>query len=291
MVGLTVVAYGTSAPEAVVGIQAALTGHPDIVMGNVVGSNIVNIGLILGGAAIISPPRVDGAIPRREVPLLLATVIALPVVLFDGVIAWWEGALLVAAAVVYTVWMVRSSRGDVVEARRDAEGTEEAAEAAATIEAAPGELSGSRLRLSGFIVLSLGALVLGAYGFVEGATGIARAFGMSERLVGLTIVAIGTSLPELATSFVAARRGQADIAVGNVIGSNIFNILFCLGVAVIIAPIEMTLESVGMDLAVLAAITLLAAVMMRAARTITRWEGAILVVFYGGYLTALALGV
>lgn len=283
VVGLTVVAYGTSAPEVVVGIQAAIANHPGIALGNVIGSNIANLGLILGMTALVSPPQVHGALPRREVPMLLASTIALPLLLIDGHIARWEAGILLVLSVAYTVWMVRSSRRDIAEAREAAEATEEAADEAG----APHERG--RLKLGLLALTGLGTLVLGGKLFVDGASGIARALGMSETLVGLTIVAVGTSLPELATSLIAAFRGHADIAVGNVIGSNIFNVLLCLGAAALLGTVGAPLSSLAKDLVVLAAVTLLAAAMMRTARRITRLEGAVLLGGYLAYLTALAV--
>lgn len=283
VVGLTVVAYGTSAPEAVVGIEAALTDRPEIVLGNVIGSNIANIALILGLTALISPPQVDAALPRREVPMLVAAALTLPLVLIDGYVARWEGALLLVASVVYTVWMVRASRRDVAEAREAAAVTEEAADQAGAPHAT------RRWKLIAMAAAGLGGLVVGGSLFVDGASGIARTFGMSERLVGLTIVAVGTSLPELATSLIAAVRGHSDIAVGNVIGSNIFNVLFCLGAAATLMPIAGSLGTRVMDLAVLGAVTVVAAVLMRTARKINRVEGGLLVGGYVAYLTALAI--
>lgn len=283
LIGLTVVAYGTSAPEVVVGMQAAIGGHPDIALGNVVGSNIANLGLILGLTALVSPTRVDGALPRREVPVLVLTALALPLVLFDGAVAWWEGAILLAIAAAYTAWMVRSSRGAAGDASKAASVTAEAADAAG----AP-STTGSRGRMVALAVIGLAMLVGGGHVFVEGASGIARSLGMSERLVGLTIVAVGTSLPELATSLIAARKGHSDIAVGNVIGSNVFNVLLCLGAAAVVGAVGAPFGSIAWDLATLVAITLAAAVMMRTARTLTRLEGALLVGSYLAYLAFLA---
>lgn len=284
VVGLTVVAYGTSSPEAVVGIQAALTERPEIVLGNVVGSNIANIGLILGLTALIKPPRVDGALPRREVPMLIATAALVPLLLLDDEVSRWEGAILVIVTVIYTLWMVRTSRRDVAEAREAAEVTEEAAETATLLHPPK-----SRARLAGLALAGLACLVVGGSAFVEGASGIALAFGMSERLVGLTIVAVGTSLPELATSLIAALRGHSDIAVGNIVGSNTFNVLFCLGAAAVVTPVGVSLASLASDLAVLGVITLAAAVLMRAARSINRIEGGLLLGGYTAYVVALVL--
>jgi cation:H+ antiporter len=281
VVGLTVVAYGTSAPEVVVGIQAALGGHGDIALGNVIGSNIANLGLILAIATLIRPAAVDGAVIRRELPVLLLSTACLPVCLYDGNVGRYDGALLLLGAVVYTGYMLRSvrSRSAISDATAEARVTAEAADAAGAPDA-----RGSRARLSGIAAVGLAILLVGGHLFVSGATALARTWGMSERLVGLTIVAIGTSLPELVTSAIAARRGHSDIAVGNVIGSNIFNILLCLGAAALWAPLRASLAAVAVETGVLVAITVTAAVFARSASTIARWEGGLLLASYVGFM-------
>jgi cation:H+ antiporter len=283
LVGLTVVAYGTSMPEVVVGIGAALGGHRDIALGNVVGSNIANLGLILGLTALVRPTRVDEALPRREVPVLVVTALLVPLLLLDGDVDRWEGAGLVGIALLYTAWMVRTSRASVGDAAEAAAVTAAAADAAG----AP-EPTRSRGRLVGLALGGLAGLVVGGHVFVEGAIAVAHEIGMSERLVGLTVVAIGTSLPELATSLIAAYRGHSDIAVGNVLGSNIFNVLLCLGTASLAGTIGAPLASVAVDVGAMVVFTLAAALMMRTARTVTRAEAAILVLGYAAFVALLA---
>lgn len=279
LIGLTIVAYGTSTPEVVVSIEAAMTDHPEVALGNVIGSNIANLALILGLTALVLPPRVDRSLPYREVRVLVVTAIALPLVLLDGVVAKWEGALLLFGALVYTVWMIRTSaRGTPEPAERAAV----AADAAATAGVSP--VTRARAKLALLALLGLVTLVFGGSVFVEGATGIALALGLSERIVGLTIVAVGTSLPELATSLIAAFRGHSDIAVGNVIGSNIFNVLLCTGAAAVLGSVGAPFASLRGDLLVLVAVTLVGAVMMRTERTISRLEGGLLVAGYAGYV-------
>ncbi len=278
VIGLTVVAYGTSAPEAVVGIRAALAGQGAIALGNVVGSNIANLGLILAVAVLVRPARVSGELRRRELPVLLLAALLLPALLRDGAVSRLEGALLVLAAAGYSAWMVRATQL----ARRQAEG-------GPAQQPEPGTEPGSKLRHALVAALGLGVLIGGGDLFVDGATGLARAWGMSERVVGLTIVAVGTSLPELATSVLAAVRGQSDIAVGNVVGSNIFNVLLCLGSAALSRPLATPLAPVVVDLAVLAAMTLVGAFFLRRARTMPRWEGGVLLAGYAAFLGALVL--
>lgn len=282
MVGLTVVAYGTSAPELIVGIQAGLTGHGDLALGNVVGSNIANLGLILGGTALLHPARVNQSLARGAVPVLLGSTALMALFLADGVLARWESGVLVALSILYTLWMVRRSRRENGVAERLAV----AEEAAVTAGASPG---GSLGRLLVLVLVGLGMLVLGGHLLVEGASRLAMALGMSERLVGLTIVAVGTSVPELATSVVAALRGHTDMAVGNVVGSNIFNALFCLGTAGLTGSIAAQPLLATADFPVLFLITALSIVMLRTARTVNRWEGGVLLACYAGYLGWLAM--
>jgi cation:H+ antiporter len=278
IIGLTVVAYGTSAPEIVVGIQASLERHPELALGNVVGSNIANLGLILGLCALIKPAKVDGALARREIPVLLASTAVLPLVLLDGSVAAWEGSVLGLAALGYTLWMVRAARATPVmlaEASTAADVTERAADSAGAPAATP-----SRARLVIVGIVGLAVLVLGGHIFVRGASSLAIAIGMSERLVGLTIVAVGTSLPELITSLIAARRGHSDIALGNVVGSNIFNVLLCLGAASLVGEVGAPLYTLAIDLAALGVLTLFASLFMRTARTMSRMEGGVLLAGY-----------
>lgn len=276
LVGLTVVAYGTSAPEIIVGVEAAGAGYGEVALGNVIGSNIANIGLILGIAALVRPARVDGSLRRRELPVLLATTAIVPWLLADGQVSRLEGAALIVIAVGYTAWMVRAALATVTirAVQRDAEATSEAADVAG----APTQLNIPRAAAA--VIAGLGMLLVGGNLFIQGAVAAARGLGVSERIVGLTIVAVGTSLPELVTSVIAARRGHSDIAVGNVIGSNIFNVLLCLGAAALARPLTASLEAFGFNLGALALMTLLGAVFIRTARTISRAEGAIALGLY-----------
>lgn len=279
VIGLTVVAYGTSMPEFVVSSVSALEGKGAIALGNVVGSNIANIGLILGITALISPPRVDAGLLRRELPMLGMTTLALPLVLADGVISRVEAGLLLFAAFAFTGWVLRIAKPGEAESAATAEADAEIAGAPAVR---------GRAREAGVALVGLVLLVLGGKVFVTGATGIATAFGISERVIGLTIVAIGTSLPELAASVIAALRGHSSIAVGNVVGSNIFNVLLIVGGAGLIRPIQVSLESVRLDMVILTAATLLAIVLLRTARSVSRIEGGVLVAGYAGFLVLLA---
>ena len=285
IVGLTVVAYGTSSPELVVGIGAAARDQGGIALGNVIGSNIANIGLILAMAALIRPPAIDQSLRRREVPVLLVTTALVPLVLLDGGLQLWEGAALLCLAAGYTAWMVLGAREAPDMAREVAEIAIAADRAA--LGAVPER---GRLRLFGVTLLGLALLVGGGHLLVEGAVGVAKALGMSDRLIGLTIVAVGTSLPELATSVIAAVRGHSDIAVGNVVGSNIFNVLLILGASGLVGAIDAPLSSVSLDLAVLAGMTVLAAIVIATRKTVSRLEGTLLLLGYVAFLFALIIG-
>jgi cation:H+ antiporter len=287
IVGLTVVAFGTSTPEVIVTVQAALAGHPAVAIGNVVGSNIANIGLILGIAALIAPARVDGALRSREVPVLLAITVLVVGMLVDGAISRLEGAVLLACCVLYTVWMIRAARAgaELAAAKADTVVERDAADAAG----APQARGAARSAL--IALFGLGVLLVGGSLFVDGAVSAAHALGMSERLVGLTVVAVGTSLPELVTSVVAARRGHSDLAIGNVVGSNIFNLSLCLGASALVGNVGADLRELAVDLVALGTMTAVAAVFIRSERTISRGEGAVAVGLHVLFLaTSIARG-
>ncbi len=279
IIGLTVVAYGTSMPEFVVSTAATLRGSTGLALGNVVGSNIANFGLILGTTAFIRPLMVEGGLIRRELPLILLTSLALPILLADSVVSRLEGGLLLAGAAGFTWLAARSA----LPARTEMAAMETDAEAA-------GAPSGGGLRRLALIAAAgLALLAVGGEAFVSGASGLAIRFGISERVVGLTVAAVGTSAPELAASIVAALRGHASIAVGNVLGSNIFNILFVLGAVAAIHPIAGSLAAFGFDLAVMAAISLIVCLLLRRPRLLRRWEGVLLLGLYFAYLAAIVV--
>ncbi len=274
-IGLTVVAFGTSAPELIVSVDAALSGATDISVGNVVGSNIANIALILGVAVLLAPAVVQAKIVRVDAPLMLLVSLALVAVLANGRASRLEGSLLMlglAAYVVFTFW----------EGRRESEPVKtEFASVAPTKQR--GLLVSVLLALGGLTLLVLGGDLL-----VSAAVQIGRVLGVGEALIGLTIVAVGTSLPELATSVIASLRGNGDIAVGNVVGSNIFNILGILGITAVLHPLQprgITWFDLGAMVALAAVLTILLLVRRRLART----EGFLLMasfVFYTAWLVA-----
>ena len=274
VVGLTVVSYGTSAPELAVSVLASLEGSSDIALGNVIGSNIANIGLILGVTALISPPLADASLVRRELPVMLLATLALPVVLWDGVLGRIEATVFVLGSVVFTYGAFKWSK------HQQPSNSEVVAD-----QDTP---AGSSWVLVGLVVLGLGMLFSGGKVFVSGAVRLALQVGMSERTVGLTVVAIGTSLPELAASLVAALRGHSAIAIGNVVGSNIFNLLLVLGAAGLVLPIQASLGVIWLDFAFVAALSLACAFSLRRARTVGRPEGALYLLAYVGFLAVLA---
>lgn len=286
IIGLTVVAYGTSAPELAVSTAAMLDGSSAIVLGNVIGSNIANMALILGLTALISPPAVDGQLIRRELPVLCIATALMPIMLLGGQIHRIEAALLLLGAIGFTLYTLfsssKSGRFDTEAGRGETAGDGGSA-------ADDSSREDSRIRLLVITFVGLALLVAGGDFFVAGAKGLAQTLGMSERLVGLTVVAVGTSLPELAASLMAAARGYSSLAVGNVIGSNIFNILMILGVVGLIRPIPGSLGNLAFDIGAMVGITLLGLLFMRGARSINRIEGTLLLTSYVSFVVLAAL--
>lgn len=292
VVGLTVVAYGTSAPEVAVSVQSAWEGQADIAVGNVVGSNIANILLVLGISAVIAPLMVSRQIVRSSVPIMIGVSVLMLLMGLDGRIVWWEGLILLAGAAGFTWLTIYRSRREIkILAAVQAE---EAAKAQTDEQPAQAELRLSARRLLIdflLIVVGLAALVLGARWLVAGAVVVAQWLGVSQLVIGLTVVAIGTSLPEIATTIVAAARGHRDIAVGNAVGSNIFNVLLVIGIAAAVSPkpITVTPEALWFDLPVMIAVAVVSLPICFSGWRIDRLEGAFFLVSYTGYLTYLYL--
>lgn len=278
VVGLTVISFGTSAPELVVSVLAALGGQSDVAIGNVVGSNIMNIGLILGITTLIAPIRIETRLLAREVPLMIVVMVAMLVLSLDGVLGRVDGAILLVGFVGYLVLVLRTARTEPAAVGAEYEEFEEA------IEAAPrGE---PRVWDFVLVVAGLLGLVAGAQMLVTSALFFARAMGISELVIGLTVVAIGTSLPELATSVLATFRGEADIAIGNVVGSNLFNVLAILGTATVLQPIPIAPSLLRFDLPIMIAICGLILPLGILGKRVGRWDGALLL---GGYLVYTVL--
>jgi cation:H+ antiporter len=276
VIGLTVVAFGTSAPELAVSLQSAWAGSADIALGNVVGSNVFNVLAILGLSAAVSPLVVQLKVIRFDVPLMILVSGMAWWMARDGRIGRGDGALLFAGVIAYTVWSIRAGRAESPEL---------------PAEAVPARSRSSLLRSLLLVALGLALLVLGARWLVQGATGIARALGLSELVIGLTIVAGGTSLPELATSVVAAARGQRDIAVGNVVGSNLFNLLSVLGGAALLSPagIGVPAQALAFDLPVMTAVAFACLPVFLTGQAIARWEGLLFLGYYVAYTVWLVL--
>lgn len=273
--GLTVVAFGTSSPELVVSLKAVLEGQGAIAMGNVIGSNIFNIGFILGLTALIFPLKVENQIVRFDVPILIAVTVGGLVALWDFSLGRMEGGILFVALLGYiglSVWMAKNVATSAAVQAEYQEGVPRS--------------QGPVWKDLAFIAGGLVLLVFGSRFFVDGAVSIARSFGVSEAIIGLTIVAGGTSLPELAASIVAALRKEPDIALGNIVGSNIFNLLGILGVSALVAP----MSGPGLqqfDLFVMLAFAVVLFPITWSGFRIVRWEGAVLMVGYAAYLWKL----
>ena len=276
VIGLTVVAFGTSAPELVVSLQAALGGHPDIVLGNVVGSNIANILLVVGAAAALGAIRVGPGLLRRDGVVLAAATAGFAGACLLGGLGFAVGAAMLAALAGYTVWSFHA-------ARRRGPGADSAA--GEELESAPRN-AWAALALT---AAGIAGVLLGARLLVESAVEIARAAGLSEAVIGLTLIAFGTSLPELATAAMAALRGHAAIAVGNALGSNLFNMLGIAGATALVAPVPVPPEIAGRDLWVMLAVTALLLFAMRGERKISRAEGAAAIAAYALYIAAVTV--
>ncbi|AFZ37459.1 Na+/Ca+ antiporter, CaCA family [Stanieria cyanosphaera PCC 7437] len=283
IIGLTIVAYGTSSPEMAVSVMSSWAGQADLAVGNVVGSNIFNVLLILGLSALVTPLIVTRQLIRSDVPIMIGVSILLLMFGLDGKISRVDGIIFFVGGVIYTLSLVYQSRQPNNNSEQD-EFTREYG------------YTGERSRIIWFkdlvfIVGGLGLLVLGSRWLVDSATTIARALGVSDLLIGLTIVSAGTSLPELATSVIASLRGERDIAVGNVLGSNIFNILAVLGLAGIVAPngLNVSESIIEFDVPVAIAVAFACLPIFYSGNQINRWEGLLFVFYYLAYVGYLIL--
>ena len=279
VVGLVIVGFGTSAPELLVSVQAALAGSPDISVGNVVGSNIANVLLIVGVAALIAPVANSDQAIRRDLIVMVLASIGVTAIFFTGEISRLTGIAMLAALALYlgVTYALEARRVKAANGEAGAIGKSEYAEEQAQ---KPLPL----LMAAGAAVLGLILLVIGARLMVDGAVGIARGFGISEAVIGVTVVAIGTSLPELATAIIAAWRRHAEVVLANVVGSNIFNLLCILGITAVIAPIGVSHRFAVFDGPLMAAVAVATLVFLFAFRSIGRWTGALLLALYAGYI-------
>lgn len=295
VIGLTVVAFGTSAPELAVSVAAAYSSANDIAVANVVGSNIFNVLFILGISALVAPLIVHQQLVRMDVPIMIGVSVLLLVLAADGVLGWWDGTLLTALIFAYTAFLI-------FEARREKK-PEILAEYAGSVADAAGDVAGDVAGKSAdsgksalpmhllFIVAGLVALVFGSQLLVDGAIGFARILGVNEVIIGLTIVAAGTSLPELATSVVAAIKGERDIAIGNIVGSNIFNICSVLGISSLVSGGALTVAPTlfTSDIPLMIGVALICLPLFRAGYILTRTNGAVFLGAYVLYVVYLVL--
>ncbi len=276
VIGLTVVSFGTSTPELGVSLLSVSEGKAGLALGNVVGSNIFNVLFILGLSALITPLVVARQLVRLDVPVMIALSVAVLLLSWNGRLVWWEGGLLVLSGIGYIVWLVVQSRKEEQPAGREEKGAH----------------SPKRLVVDIFLVLlGLGMLFLGARWLVDGAVAIATRLGVSDLVIGLTIIALGTSLPEVATSVLASFRGQKDIAVGNVVGSNLFNLFFILGISVFFSGrgIEIPASALQFDLPVMIAVAIACLPIFFTGYRLDRWEGFIFLGYYIAYSVYLYL--
>ena len=276
VIGLTIVAFGTSAPELAVSVIAGLEGKGDVAVGNVLGSNIFNVLFILGACAAISPLFVGKTLAWIDIPIMVGSALLVPFCARDGHVQWVEGALLVGGLAAYTLFVVR----------RELKGGAEGAASGAT----PATAQGSKGSALLFIVGGLALLVLGSRWFVDGAVRAAQSFGVSELVIGLTIVAAGTSLPEVITSILATARGQREIAAGNVVGSNIFNVLGVLGMSTVAnGSVAVSQQARTFDLPIMIAVSLLLFAAVARSFRIARLHGVLFLVGYACYTAWLVL--
>lgn len=268
VIGLTIVAFGTSAPEAAVSISAAMKGNADITIGNVVGSNILNILIILGLTAVICPIAVQKSTFKYEIPyVVIVSAVIFGLGYFDQTVSTVDGFILWALMIVYMAYLLNMAK-----------------KGEASVETTTGDEKKSIWKLLIFVASGLGLIVWGSDVTVNAATNIALVFGVSERIIGLTIVALGTSLPELMTSVTAAMKGKADIAIGNIVGSNIFNILFVVATTAVITPTAYAKSFLVDSVMMIESAVLLWLCLLGKEKKLKRWAGAIMLGLYAGYL-------
>jgi cation:H+ antiporter len=284
VVGLTIVAFGTSAPEVAVSVGAVVDGKTDLAVGNVVGSNIFNVLFILGLSALITPLVVDLQLIRQEVPIMIGVSLLLLALGLDGKVSAWDGGLLFGLMLAYTVFLIVQSR------RQSA--AEQASLSEDIAAAAPGAWDSKLPAQLLLIAAGLAALVFGSDWLVTASVAFAKQLGVSDLVIGLTIVAAGTSMPEVATSITAAIKGERDIAVGNVVGSNTFNILGCVGISSLVSGdlgLVMPASLLAFDIWVMLAVALACLPVFMTGREIARWEGGLFLGYYVAYVAYLIL--
>ncbi|MDZ7725187.1 MAG: calcium/sodium antiporter [candidate division KSB1 bacterium] len=270
LVGLTVVAMGTSSPELAVSLTAALQNSKAISLGNIIGSNIANIGLVLGTCALINPLKIERATLRNEVPIMIGAILLFCFLSFDGLLSFWDGLILVALFLGFLILIANLAKKDRKKAK----------------ELAVVDQTGEKHLLKNilFIILGLAGLVYGAVLIVNSSIDIANALGVSQAVIAVSMVAVGTSLPELAISAVASIRGESELAVGNAVGSNIFNTLFVIAIVAMISPIPVNRELFQLDYPAMLVFTLITGPLMMTRFRISRLEGIFLLLLYVGFI-------
>jgi cation:H+ antiporter len=279
-VGLTIVAFGTSAPELVVCVVAAAQGNTDVALGNVLGSNIANVGLILGLSAAVAPVGVSLRLAQRELPFMMAATLVVYALAWRASFGRLEGLLLFLALFVFTWLALRWARREPPAVVAEFESAQQVRVAGKSLQAA---------RDIALVVVGLGALTGGGHLLVVAAVDLARRAGISEFIIAATLVAVGSSLPELATSVVASLRGESDILVGNLVGSNLFNILGALGLAAVVRPIGVNPEVLGFEFVALLVFSAAMATVLRRGHQVDRWQGFALLAAYAGFVAGLFL--
>lgn len=269
LVGFTIIGFGTSAPELVVSLSAALNGSSDIALGNVVGSNIANVGVVLGLAAVVAPLTAAMRLLKVETPLVIATSVLLWALCADGDVSRTDGAILLGCFAALVAYMYRSAKREPPEVKEEI-GLTAARKMPVWVACA-------------LVAAGLAALVGGAHLMVTAAVELARAAGVSEWVIGLTVVAVGTSLPELAAAVAGAVRGEADLVLGNIAGSNLFNVLLILGLTAALQPMGVPPEALRVDLPVMLGFAVLLFAVVANGLRVHRWEGAVLLVAYGAF--------
>lgn len=277
IIGLTIVAMGTSAPEAAVSISAALRGSNEIATSNIIGSNLFNLLVVVGVSALILPIKVNKKVITRDLPysILAALVLLVLGLLFTSVIGLWSAVILLILFAIYIWWTINDAK-------------KERAQLSETSEAESGEKELSTVRSIIYMVVGLAGIIWGGDFVVDSATKIAADFGLSETLIGLTICAVGTSIPELVTSVVASRKGKSDMAIGNAVGSNIFNILMILGCSALFAPLPIHSQSY-IDITILIVVSLLVLVFAATKKKVNRVEGTVMILIYVAYMVYIVM--
>lgn len=283
VVGITVVALGTSMPEFIINFFAALSNQDGLALGNIVGSNICNVAMILGLSALMMPLAVAPSVLRREYPIMLAVMVLFYVLALDGRIGKLDGLLLLAGLGGFFFYLLVDTRQ---QKRRPAE-VEEAADEPAV--EAPAVKAPPRWHKVGVLVLGIAGLAVGAKLMVQAAVTVAHTMGVSPVVIGLTVVAVGTSLPELAASVVSALRREADISIGNILGSNLLNVLFVVGLVSVIRPLDVETEALQLHFPVMIAFSLLLLPFAWSRNTISRWEGGVMLAGFAGYVVYIVL--